>query len=221
MVMRSFTHQDWLQNFRMCKETFLYICDRLSPELERSDTVMRRPLSVQRRVAVCLWCLATPIEYRTIAHLFGIGRSTVCDIVHETCRAIVKVLMKEYIKFPSGDDLDHVVDEFKIKWGVPQCLGAVDGCHIPICAPSEQHTDYYNRKGWYSMIVQGLVDANYYFLDVCIGWPGSVHDASVFAHSNLYKKVIHGHLIPNKSITIFGVHVLLYIIGDSAYPLQS
>ena len=87
---------------------------------------MRRSVSVQRRVAVCLWCLATPIEYGIIAHLFGIGRSTVCDIVHETCRAIVKVLMKEYIKFPSGDDLDHVVDEFKIKWGVPQCLGAVD-----------------------------------------------------------------------------------------------
>ena len=62
MVMRSFMHEDWLQNFRMCKETFLYICNRLSPELEKSDTVMRKALSVQRRVAVCLWCLATPVE---------------------------------------------------------------------------------------------------------------------------------------------------------------
>jgi len=51
--------------------------------------------------------------------------------------------MKEYIKFPLGDDMDRVVDEFKTKWEV----GAVDGCHIPICAPSEQYTDYYNRKG--------------------------------------------------------------------------
>ena len=54
--------------------------------------VMRRPLSVQRRVAVSLWCLATPTEYRTVAHLFGIRRSTVCEIVHETCRAIVKAV---------------------------------------------------------------------------------------------------------------------------------
>ena len=92
--------------------------------------------TVQRRVAVCLWCLA--------AHLFGIGWSTVCDTVHETCREIVKVLMRDYIKFPCGDDLNHVVDEFKTKWGVPQCFGAVDGCDIPICAPSEQLTDYYN-----------------------------------------------------------------------------
>jgi len=72
VVMRTFTQQDWLQNFRMCKETFLYICNRSSSELERSDMVMQRPLFVQRRVAVCLWCLSTPIEYRTIAHLFGL-----------------------------------------------------------------------------------------------------------------------------------------------------
>ena len=92
--------------------------------------------------------------------------------------------MKEYTKFPSGNDLDRMVDEFKTKCRVPQCLSAVDGCHIPICAPSEQHTDYHNWKGWCTMIVQGLVDANYRFLDVCIGWPENVHDARVFVHSN-------------------------------------
>ena len=129
--------------------------------------------------------------------------------------------MTEYIKFPSGDDFDRVADEFKTKWGVPQCIGAVDGCHIPICAPNEQHTDYYNRKGWYSMIVEGLVDVHYCFLNVCIGWPGSVHDARVFGHSNLYKKITHGHLVPNKSISISGVHVPLYMIGDSVYLMQS
>jgi len=81
-------------------------------------------------VAVTLWCLATPTEYRTIAHLFGIARSTVCEIVHETCRCIVEVLLEDYVKFPCGVQLDHVVDEFKEKWGVPQCFGAIDGANI-------------------------------------------------------------------------------------------
>ena len=40
-------------------------------------------------------------------------------------------------------------------------------------------------------------------------------------HSNLYKKITHGHLIPNKLVTISGVCVPLYMIGDSAYPMQS
>ena len=143
---------------------------------------MRRSISVEQRVAITLWCLATPAEYRTVAHLFGVARSSVCEIVHDTCQAIVFCLLRTYIKFPSGQQLESVIDAFQIKWGVPQCAGAIDGCHIPIAAPLNNHTDYYNRKVWYSMILQGVVDANYCFLDVFIGWPGSVHDARVFEH---------------------------------------
>jgi len=172
-------------------------------------------------VAVTLWCLATPTEYRTIAHLFGIARSTVCEIVHETCHCIVEVLLDDYIKFPCGVQLDHVVDEFKEKWGVLQCFGAIDGSHVPISAPSLLHTDYYNCKGWYSMLIQGLVDAKYRFLDVCVGWPGSVHDAQVFVHSTIYKKKEHDHILPNKIITVSSTCIPLYMIGDSAYPLKS
>ena len=84
----------------------------------------------------------------------------------------VSILLKTYIKFPTGDNIDNVVSEFKAKWGVPQCFGAIDGTHIPVSVPSENHMDYYNRKGWYSMLIQGLVDANYCFLDICVGWPG-------------------------------------------------
>ena len=135
----------------------MYICDKLSPALIRTDTVLRRALSVERRVAVTLWCLATPTEYRTIAHLFGIARSTVCEIVHETCQCIIDILMVDYIKFPSGDRLNQTVHEFKTKWGVPQCFGANDVSHLPISAPDLLNTDYYNRKGWYSMLVQGLI----------------------------------------------------------------
>ena len=170
VVMRTFTHQDWIENFRTCKETFLYIFNKLAPTLHRTDTILRRPLSVEGRVAVALWCIATPTEYHTIAHLFGIAKSTVCEIVHETCQCILDVFMKDYIQFPTGNKLDQVVDEFKTKWGVPQCFRATDGSHVPISAPSNLHTDYYNRKGLYSMLIQGLVDANYFFCVCGMAW---------------------------------------------------
>jgi len=109
--------------------------------------------------------------------------------VQETCTAIVTVMLTTYIKFPTANDIDTVVREFKVKYGVPQCFGTIDGTHIPVSVPSENHTDYYNRKGWYSVLIQGLVDANYCFLDICVRWPGSVRDARVFVHSNLYKKL--------------------------------
>ena len=143
-----------------------------------------------------------------------------CEIVHETCTPIVDRLIGTYITFPRGAQLDHVVEGF-LKWGVPQCVGAIDGCHIPISAPVDNHTNYYNRKGWYSMIQQGLVDANYWFLDICVGWPGSVHDAHVFAHSDLYAKITDKELLPDKPIVVNGVNVPLFLIGDSAYPLNT
>ena len=68
-----------------------------------------------------------------------------------------------YIRFPSGDEMKKVLDGFEEKWGFQQCVGAIVGSHIPISAPELNHTDYYNKKGWYSMVVQAIVDHDYLF----------------------------------------------------------
>ena len=49
------------------------------------------PLSVDKKMAIALWTLGTNAEYRTISHLFGVGISTACIIVHEVVKSIVHV----------------------------------------------------------------------------------------------------------------------------------
>ena len=142
-----------------------------------------------------------------------------CEIVHNTCQVIVDELLTHYINFPSGRRLDSIVSDFNHQWGVPQCAGAIDGTHFPVCAPLLNHTDYYNRKGNYSVNMQAVVDNQYRFLDIYVGWPGSVHDTRVFAHSSLYIKGEAGTLIQSHERTIEGVKVPRFLIGDSAYPL--
>ena len=63
----------------MRKVTFEYFCTQLQPLIEKRDTHLRCAITVKHRYAITLWLLA---EYFTIAHLFGVGRSTVCEIVH-------------------------------------------------------------------------------------------------------------------------------------------
>ena len=203
----------------MSRTTFHYVCDELRPELYRCDTHYRMAIPVEKRVAIAVWFLATPGEYRTIGHLFGVARCTVCVIVREVCRAIERVLRPRYISFPNNYRIQTIIQGFETEWGVPQCVGAIDGSHIPILAPKNNHTDYYNRKGWYSMILQGVVDHKYRFTDIYIGWPGSVHDARVFAHSSLYEKANEGTLLPLTTRSLGGENIPPFFIGDSAYPL--
>ena len=52
--MAGFTESDWLENFIMGKDTFTYICNQLRPRIKRKSTVMREPISVEKRVAMTI-----------------------------------------------------------------------------------------------------------------------------------------------------------------------
>jgi hypothetical protein len=95
-------------------------------------------------------------------HVWHCNLSSVCAIVHEFCKAVRQVLMPEFIQLPEGDALREVVRGFQIRCGFPQCAGAIDGSHIPIIAPEENHVDYFNRKGWHSVLLQGVVDHQFW-----------------------------------------------------------
>jgi hypothetical protein len=129
----------------------------------------------------------------SIAPLFGVARCTVCVIVHDTCDAIIHILQSKYLFFPVGDVLESLIDGFKMI----QCAGVIDGCHILVRPPALNHTDYYNRKGWYSVILKAVEDDKYLFKNVMVGWPGSVHDARVLSN----KDVIHTKQCNGKSFS--------------------
>lgn len=94
---------------------------------------------------------------------------------------------------------------------------SMERSHIPIIAPQEFHTDYFNRKGFHSIIIQAMVDHLYRFTDIYVGWPGKVHDARVFANSVLYHRGQSGNLFfPAARKRIQGTDIP---VGGAAYPL--
>ena len=95
--------------------------------------------------------------------------------------------------------------------GFPQVPGAIDGTHIPIISLQENPSDYYNLKGFHSIIMQAVVDFRGLFLDTYIGWPGKVHDARVFSNSAMYCKRKEGTLLPPWKRRINGVEVCNFI----------
>ena len=44
--------EDWRENFRMSKENFMKLCDKVRPFLLKQSTNMRSPISVEKEVAI-------------------------------------------------------------------------------------------------------------------------------------------------------------------------
>lgn len=212
-----FTDQDWLDNFRMFKSTFDYLCSQLFFELSPNSLAIRPSLSVEKKVAIAVFKLSSCSEYRVVGNLFGVHKSTVYTCVYQVCKAINTILKPMYITMPTIEEANLIAKSIKNKTGMEQIIGAIDGTHIPILPPTVGYRDFINRKGWPSMVLQGFVDHQYIFRNITVKHPGSVHDATVFKDSSLYKN--NNKLIPKHSIHINNREIPLMIAGDPAYPL--
>ena len=180
--LRVFGESWWQENLRMSRHSFVALCTHIRNQC----TKMTLPVPVDTQLAGTIWRLATNIEYWMISALFGLGISTICTIVNKACSMISRHLLPKYVRTPQEQKLKEAVDEFKSLWGFPQVAGAIDGTHIPILKPQESPSDYYNRKGFCSVIMQTVASSRGYFFDVNIGWPGKVHDARVLVNSSFY-----------------------------------
>ena len=54
----------------------MYICNELKFVPGRQDTQLKHAISVEKHVAIPLWCLSTNTDYQTIGHLFGVAKGT-------------------------------------------------------------------------------------------------------------------------------------------------
>lgn len=120
--------------------------------------------------------------------------------------------MQNYIKWPQVHEIHNIQQEFAAISNFPGVVGVIDGCHIPISAPTEHPNSYINRKGFHSILLQGICNSKMKFIDVFTGICGSVHDARVWQLSDI-KNMIEEDIeryFPQNS----------HLLADSAYPLS-
>ena len=121
----------------------------------------------------------------------------ICGFAKQTTRLHLKKMkqiMLEHvvpnvIRWPAEGDIDAIKADFFALGYIHDVVGAVDGTHVPILIPGEEHIDYINRKGQHSVVFQGIaVGTTLKFVDFYGGWAGSVHDAEVFKNSSIAHK---------------------------------
>lgn len=209
---------DFRGNFRMSRTTFTYVVS-VCESMRRVDTNKRQAIPLEKRIAIGIYRLASSAEDRTVANAFGVSRASVNIIFREFCEVVVRHLEPRFVRFPTLHELAEHMRQFAALTGFPQGVGALDGCHIEVCPPKEQACDYYNYKGWYSMILMAVVDHCYKFMLTNVGTPGRSHDADVF-HKSCLPKILSSGLFQLQKKTFHGVSVGPVLLADQAYPLQ-
>ncbi|KAL2082811.1 hypothetical protein ACEWY4_022629 [Coilia grayii] len=159
---------------------------------------------------VFLFWLASGTSYRVVARAFDMPRTSVHRAIHTTSRKVAS-LFAQTIHHPSEEELVVVGAGFARLAGSAafgRVAGSIDGCHIRVKPPARDADCYLNRKLFYSIQLQAVVDHTAKFLDVCVGYTGSVHDSRVLKNSPLYLE---------KKYPPPGY----FLIGDGGYPCLS
>ncbi|XP_049302227.1 uncharacterized protein LOC125775629 [Bactrocera dorsalis] len=151
------SEQFFKESFRMSRESFKILCNELT-NIGKRDTTYRQCIPLEKRIAIALYAFGSSAEHRTVGRLFGVSKASVCFILKDFCRAVWDILSPKYLasSFLTQEKITECVEGFR-KIGFPQYLGA-NGCHIEIRPSASDAVDYFNYKGWYSMVLLALVD---------------------------------------------------------------
>ena len=198
--------------------------ERIRPMLTKQTTRFRKPLSPGLKLAVTLRFLATGAEYSELEFNFRCSKCAICDFIPKVCKALIVAFKKEYLKCPTTPEAwKEVAQTFARRWNYHNCVGALDGKHVPMKKPVGGGSLYFNYKKFHSLILMALADAQLRFLYVDIGAEGGAGDAGCFVRTTLHDAINNGRIgfpepepLPQREDNI-----PYHIVGDDAFAMKS
>ena len=117
----------------------------------------------------------------------------------------------------------QISNDFEEIWNLPQCIGAIEGKHIAIKCSKKSGSNYFNYKGFFSLVILAICDAKYCFTFVDIGQYGRGNDSGVLKLSHMGTCFEDSSLNAPEGSKIPGMDVeLTYsLVGDEIFPLKT
>ena len=95
--------------------------------------MLREPISPAERLPLTIRFLASGSSLTSMSFTYRVGRTTVSNIIRETCCALWEALHEKYFKaLRSHDAWKNISEEFTKLWNFPNCIGFICAKHIAI-----------------------------------------------------------------------------------------
>ncbi|KAI5633302.1 DDE superfamily endonuclease domain-containing protein [Phthorimaea operculella] len=209
----SLSEAGFRKRYRLSSEMFSQLVDELTPFMptpRRSDS-----LDVETKILIALSFYATG-SYQTPvgdSKYHTVSQASVSKAINEVTAALNKPeILNAHVAFPfRREDREKIKRRFYSATRLPGVVGCIDGTHVAIVTPETHEERYVNRKGYHSLNVLVICDADLNIMNVDSSYPGSTHDSKIW-EGNLLKHVIERLHEENGED--------IYLLGDSGYPLR-
>jgi hypothetical protein len=140
-----------------------------------------------------------------------------------SCQAVFDVMKDEFL-----EEWLAIAAGFEDVWQLPRCVGADDGKHFCILHPRNSGSVFYNYKGYHSIVLMAVVDANYNFIFADVGCQGRISDSGVMRNTLFWSKLVNGKPKPKplpSSPSLFhpdsNSPIPYFFVGHDAFPLET
>ncbi|XP_073054722.1 uncharacterized protein [Primulina eburnea] len=169
-------HDDLFREmFRMDKHVFHKLSDTLRHRGMLRDTV---GVMIEEQLAIFLNVVGHNERNRVIQERFQHSGETISRHFNNVLKAI-KSLSREFLRPPPLTTPSEIHKSNRFYPYFEDCIGIIDGLHIPAHVPAKDQSRFRNRKGVLSQNVLAACTFDLQFIFVYPGWEGSAADSRV------------------------------------------
>lgn len=189
-------------NLGVSQEGFIYLEDLLK---KKSTLQATKYMGTTEQLGIFLYAVTTDLSMRKLAERFQRSTETINRTYHKVMQSFLyKEFYNSNIQTSSSSLPDYIALNHTFMPYFKDCVGAIDGTHIPISPPENVKAIYRNRKGELSQNVLAVCNFDMRFTDLLCGWEGSVSDSTLWIEGIRSGAV----RVPNTK----------YLLGDAGFP---
>jgi hypothetical protein len=140
-------------------------------------------MGTTEQLGIFLYAVISDLSMRKLAERFQRSSETINRRYHKVMRHFLypsffqTAVSQPTISTPLAAQIEYNSDFFPF---FIDCIGAIDGTHIPVITPTSEQIPFRNRKGFLCQNVLASCNFDLQFTMVMSGWEGSVADSTLW-----------------------------------------